>query len=73
MINVAFSDLPCIFIYFRNDQQIEVFLWEEAGQSLTIPAKNRPKDSGTLDGDDVSHVGSFPACNAVPLSFAPRL
>lgn len=43
------------------------------GQSRTIPAENRPEDSGTLDGDDVSHIGSFPACNAVPHSFTSRL
>lgn len=45
----------------------------EGEQSRTIPAEIRSEDSGTLDGNNVSHVSWFPACNAVPLSSASRL
>lgn len=54
-------------------QQMKDCCGLEGEQSRTILAEKRSEDSGTLDGDDVSHVGSFPACNVVPLSSASRL
>lgn len=42
-------------------------------QPHTIAAEKRSEDLGTLDSDDISHVGSFPARDVVPFSFTSRL